>query len=153
MPKVKAGIADVSTEYVQIEPAVYEFKIDKIETRKDPNDPDYLITSKVDEPGTDHHNKPVREYIAMNKKDGTPNEYGMAELKRYFEAVLGEEETQELAENDELDTDMLLNGRFQAEVYLESFDRKDKETGKPILDPEGNPVQGTNARLKGISPL
>lgn len=152
MPKVKAGIADVKTEYQQIDPGVYEFKVEKIEIRKDPSDPDYLITSRVDQPGTDHHNKPVKEYIAMNKKDGTPNEYGMAELKRYFEAVLGEDETQALAESEELDTDMLIGGRFQAEVFHEPFDRKNKD-GSLMLDSEGNPIQGINARLKGVQAL
>lgn len=131
MPKVKGSLADVSTEYQLIEPDTYELRVDKIEVEEEKPSAEkksgqltYLIISKVDQPGHEHHNKPVRDYIFWYKKDGDENEYSKIQLKRYFEAILGEEE----ANRDDLDTDELLNGRFQAEVVIETYeDKKTKE--------------------------
>lgn len=133
MPKIKGSLADVSTEYVLIEPNTYEMKIDKIETQEgDPTTdyPDgqftYIVTSKVDEPGTDHHNKPVRDYINWYKKGGEVNEYSKVQLKRYFEAILGEE----AANREDLDTDEIVGGRFMADVYIDKYTRKDNTEGQ-----------------------
>jgi hypothetical protein len=143
MPKVKGSLADVSTVYELIEPEVYEFRVDKIETEeRDPTKeyPEgqfaYIITNRVDEPGSDHHNKPVKDYIYWFKKGGEVNEYSKINLKRYFEAVVGEERANE----EDLDTDELVGGRFQAEVYIESFTRSDGTDGK-------------SNKLKNILPL
>ena len=134
MPKIKGTLADVSTEYVMIEPAVYEMRIEKVEVEEQPASSSgkehdqlfYEIVSRVDEPGTDHYNKPVRDRIYWYKRDGTVNEYSKVALKRYFEAVLGEEE----ANRDDLDTDELINGRFLGQVTIRSYTRNDGGEGK-----------------------
>ena len=146
MPKIGASLADVSTEYVLIEPDVYEFKLDKIEvTDKDQlsEDPEkkkqteYLFISKVDMPGNDHHGKPVRDYVYLYKKDGTYNEYSLAQIKRYGIAIVGEERVND----DDFDTDELLHGRFLAEVYIDNWKNEKKKT------------EGQSNKLKNISPL
>lgn len=133
MPKVKGSLADVQTEYVLIEPEVYEMKVDKIEAEEGEKTPDYpegqftyIVISRVDQPGDEHHNKPIRDYINWFKKGGDVNEYSKINLKRYFEAIVGEERANE----EDLDTDELIGGRFQAEVYIDSYTRKDGSEGK-----------------------
>lgn len=146
MPKIGASLADISTEYVLIEPDTYEMKLEKLDiTEKDElkEDPEkkkqqeYLFISKVDQPGNDHHGKPVRDYVYLYKKDGTFNEYSLAQIKRYGIAIVGEDRVNE----DDFDTDELLHGRFLAEVYIDSW--KNEKTGK----------EGQSNKLKNISPL
>lgn len=143
MPKIKGSLADVSTEYQLIEPDTYEMKVDKVEVEETPPSSErpsgqlaYVVHSRVDDPGSESNNKPVRDYIFWYKKDGQENEYSKIQLKRYFEAVLGEEE----ANRDDLDTDELIGGRFQAEVYIDSYTRSDG-------------TEGQSNKLKNISPL
>ncbi len=143
MPKIQGSLADVSTQYVMIDPDTYEMKVDKIDIDEKPKSPEmpsgqytYIITSRVDMPGTDHYNKPVREYISWFKKDGDVNEYSKVNLKRYFEAILGEEE----ANRDDLDTDELIGGRFLAEVRIDSYTRQDG-------------TEGQSNKIKNIVPL
>ncbi len=143
MPKIQGTLADVSTQYVLIDPDTYEMKVEKIDIDEKPASAEmpagqytYIITSRVDMPGTDHHNKPVREYISWFKKDGNVNEYSKVNLKRYFEAILGEDE----ANRDDLDTDELIGGRFLAEIRIETYTRNDG-------------VEGQSNKLKNIVAL
>ena len=144
MPKIKGTLADVSTEYQYIEPGVYEMRIEKVEAvEEDANSSGkehdqlyYEIVSRVDEPGTDHHNKPVHDRIYWYKKDGTENEYSKIALKRYFEAALGEGE----ADRDDLDTDELQGARIRAQVGIRSYTKRDG-------------TQGQSNEIKNVSPL
>lgn len=149
MPKIKGSLADVSTDYQLIEPDTYEFKVDEIEVEETKPSKDYpegqllyIVISKVDQPGEEAHGRKVYDRIYWYKKakDGEPggeNEYSKIQLKRYFEAILGEERANE----DDLDTDELKGGRFMAEVTIESWENKN--TGK----------SGQSNRLKNISPV
>jgi hypothetical protein len=143
MPKIQGTLADVSTTYVMIEPDTYEMKVKEVDLQEKPPTSDlvsgqltHIIKSVVDQPGHEHHNKPVTDYINWYKKDGTVNEYSQAQVKRYFEATLGEER----ANGEDLDTDELIGQRFMAEVYIDSYVRKDGSGGE------------TN-RLKNVVPI
>jgi hypothetical protein len=121
MGKIKASLADVSTEFFPIDPGEYEMEVVKVEeTTSEDGRTVYAIVSKVSDPG-DFHGRQVWDRIHIHKKDGELNPVGLAQLKRYFEAVVGEER----ANSDDVDTDELIGGTFQAEVTIESY--KDKQ--------------------------
>lgn len=131
MPKVRASMADVSTEYVPAEPDTYTLKVTevKINTRREVFEGNeveretHIIKSVIQDEG-DAQNKPVYDYIDVTKKDGTPNDYGLADLKRYFEAI-----APEYANDEEPDTDVLLHGLFMAEVVIEEYEKKPEKGG------------------------
>lgn len=142
MARIRGTLADVSTEYQLVDPDTYEMKVSAVEIEERPADGSneheqltYIITSRIDEPG-EHYNKPVRDYLWWFKKDGDPNEYTMATMKRYFIAVAGEDRANE----EDLDTDELIGGRFLAEVYIDTYTRKDGS-------------EGSSNKIKNIVPL
>lgn len=127
MPKVQASLADVSTKFEPIEPGDYDFVIESVEDKTQNGREAYQVVSTVDEPGTDEHGKKVFDFISLTKRDGTPNNAGMAQLKRYFEAVFGEDTVAD--PSFDYDTDELVKQRFHAEVVIESWE-KDGKSGK-----------------------
>jgi hypothetical protein len=127
MPKVRANLADVSTEFVPALPGDYEFVIDEIEDKTQGEREAYNIKSSIDMPGTEEHGKPVWEYISMTKKDGSPNGAGSAQLKRYFEACFGKDEVAD--PSFEYDTDLLLKQRFGGSIVIEEYE-KDGKSGQ-----------------------
>jgi len=117
MAKIKASLADVSTEIPLIEPGIYEFEIDKVEERNDGDA--YLIYNVVTTPG-DMHGRKLVEYINLKKKDGDENQFGLSTLKRYFEVAFGKEEVESWTDDD-FDTDSLQGRVFQGQVKIESY--------------------------------
>lgn len=131
MPKVNASLADVSTKMEPMEPGIFRFKIEEIQDKTSGRGTEnereaYQIISCNNEMGTDSYGKKVFHYISLTTKDGKPNGAGKADLKRYFEAVFGEEAVAE--EGFDYDTDNLLNGEFGAEVVIESWEKGEKES-------------------------
>jgi hypothetical protein len=123
MAKIAASLADVSTEFVPADPGVYRFEIDKVEEKEKESRITYQINSKivsvVSGTGEDSIGKTVVDFIAIHKKDGSINQYGLVQLKRYFEAILGKENVE--ARGDDLDTDELKGGFFVGEIGIESY--------------------------------
>lgn len=131
MPKVNANLAEISTSFEPVEPGVYEFLIKDIEIeeldaeggKKKGKRQVYIFKNKIDQPDSEENGREIWDRIHIHKKDGTINEFGLVQLKRYFEAVLGEGN----ADRDDLDTDEIKNGRFQAEVAIETYTKNGEE--------------------------
>lgn len=132
MSRVRASMADVSTEFVNITPGVYELEIVNCEEKKVSDSPErYAYAFEYRIVGTEPENadmqgKTFKNSVHISKKDGQTNEYGVAELKRHFEVTLGEE----AANDPDADTDSLKNQRFRAQTILESFKKENKLTGQ-----------------------
>jgi hypothetical protein len=141
MPKVPASLANVSTEYKLAEPDTYAFELTKCEEKTDSEsgrvhyEIDQKIVAKVangvEEPSEyDGHN--IKSFIHIHKtaeKGGGINEVGLAELKRYGLAIVGEERVND----DEFDTDEMINGRFWADVTIEEYKGRKNNRVKNIV--------------------
>lgn len=143
MPKVTASLADVQTGFQLPEPGVHQFKIKEVQDKSQPGKEAYMVVSEVDEPGTDDHGRKVFDYCAFTKRDGGKNGFGLSRFKEYFEATLGAEVVAD--PSFEYDTDELVNGRFQAEVYHETYEKNSEDGTK-------QPPR-TNAKLRRVLPL
>lgn len=141
MPKVPASLANISTEYRLAEPATYAFELTAC-TEKTDNESGrvhYEIDQKIVglvENGTevpseyDGHN--IKTFIHIHKtaeKGGGINEVGLAELKRYGLATVGEDRVND----DEFDTDEMINGRFWADVTIEEYKSRKNNRVKNIV--------------------
>jgi len=132
MPKINASLADVSTKIELMEPDTYAFKIDEIQDkttgRGSENEREaYQIVLTNDMPGTDHYGKKVWDYISLTTKAGGANQAGMAQLKRYFEAIEDREIPKE--EPYDFDTDNLKGQRVAADIIIDNWE-KDGKSGK-----------------------
>lgn len=128
MGRIKASLADVSTEFKPIEPGLYEFEVTKFEdVEKNGEFVAYRAVNKVITPG-DMQNRQVSEYIHLKKpgEEIAPDAIGLQTVKRYFEACFGKDEVAEWTDED-YDTDKLIGRTFQAQVVIESY-TKDGET-------------------------
>lgn len=145
MAKVKASLADVSTKYELIPPDAYRLKVEEIKEKTEGGRQNFNIKVVVNDNG-ESHGKPIFHNIAMHKKDGEPNQAGMADLKRFAEAILGIDPDDEDYDWDSFDTDDLLKGEFMADVVIENWV---KDEGKPTEK------RGQSNKLKStsISPL
>jgi len=132
MAKIRASLADVSTEYVLPDPGPYVFRVKEItenvskekapKSGMDVERVTYVVKSVIvrDLDGNeDHVNKPVFDYINIHTKEGELNDISLANLKRYFEAIIPER-----ADAEDADTDELVNGEFQAQLYHDSYEDK-----------------------------
>lgn len=125
MGKVNASLADVQTEFVAVAKGDYEMKVFEIDESGNQGDnPVVIIKSKVDEPSSDEFGKPVWDRIYLRTKKGEPNRYSLAQIKKYFQAICGDER----ANADDLEYEELLNGRFRGVIDNESYE--DKKTGQ-----------------------
>jgi hypothetical protein len=145
MPKVQASMADVSTEFVLPEPGIKTFKVEecKEQVAENPRRISYNFKNVIQTPGDDFK-KPVFHTVHLHKKTGETNEYGVATIKRYFEAIAPDS-----ANSEDADTDELLNGLFDAEVVHETY-KSEKHK-----DSEGKPKEMKRAALndRTISPV
>jgi hypothetical protein len=126
MAKLQASLADVSTEFVPAPPGVYIMEITDVTDKETEGRITYTVKSKIVEIITgdpEALNKPITDFISIHKADGSINQYGLIQLKRYFEAVLGKDNVE--ARGDDLDTDELKSQRFKAQVEIESYWKKD----------------------------
>ena len=130
MAKIKASMADVSTEYVLPDPGAYIFRVKEVteETKKAKAEKSganierttYVVKSAIvrDLDGNEEHaNKPVWDYINITTKEGGLNEISLSNLKRYFEAIAPES-----ADSEDADTDELVGGEFVAMLYHDEYE-------------------------------
>lgn len=154
MPKINApSMADVSTEFVLIEPGTKQFKILEAPVNTNGGRQNVAIKLEVQDPGDDH-GRTVKDTIHLHKKNGEENPVGLAQLKRYFEAVLGQEQVATMASAD-YDTDMIVGGIVLGEVYIEQFPKMkkvgDTYTDEQETDPKtGEPIFIKSNKVKNI---
>lgn len=126
MPKVRASLADVSTEFKPAEPGTYTLKIEDVkDVSQGPNEA-YNVIVSIQDPG-DEYGKKIFDRCGFVTRDGSPNNAGLAQFKRYFEAVLGKEEV--ALPEFEYDTDAIIGQMIQGEVTIESWEKG--EPGSP----------------------
>lgn len=146
MAKINANLADISTEYKLPDPGPYVLRVKEInvENKKAKavgGDMDgqeierttYVVKSVIvrDLDGNeDNANKPIWDYINIHNKDGSLNEISLANLKRYFEAIAPDS-----ANSEDADTDELINGEYQAQVYHETYDKGGEERTSAKIRP------------------
>jgi hypothetical protein len=123
-------MADVSTDTKPAEPGTYRLVVKDIEERvlsEHPKRVAYNIQSNIYNPGDEaSHDKPVWHFINIHNKQGELLKFGLAHLKRYFEAI-----APDYADDPDADTDALLEGHFMAEVYIDSYTKPDAAPGTP----------------------
>jgi hypothetical protein len=130
MPRVRADMSSVSTEYNPIEPGAYLVTIEEVKEIVDENTSRIVYevvmrTVDVVADGSEKDiNRKLSDRIHFHKKDGTLNEFGIAQLKRYFETALGEER----ANDEDADTDWLIGQNLIAQIGLDSYKVTDSIT-------------------------
>lgn len=124
MARIQASLADVSTEFKPVDPDVYESEIDGVEEVKEDEKIHYIVTHQIKSPG-DFFNRKLKDYIYIHKKNGELNEFGLSQLKRYFEATVGEDR----ANSEDADTDELIHQHLRIQVGMEEYEFDNKLTG------------------------
>lgn len=130
MGKIRGAMAEISTEFQVLPPAVYTLKIDKVSEVKGKKGTDqendvvgYRVNTKVEDPG-DFNGKTCSEYIHIaSAESDDPNEIGLAQLKRYFEGAFGKPALKKWKDED-YDTDKLIGRVFRGQVAIESYTPK-----------------------------
>lgn len=118
-------MANVSTDFSPVPANVYELKIDGVQEETEDGRTHYTVVLLVQDVG-DLYGKKIKDRIYIHKKNGEINEYGLAQLKRYFEATVGEDR----ANADDADTDELLNNHIRAQVGIEDYEVDNALTGQ-----------------------
>lgn len=137
MPKVRGSLADVSTEFQPVEPDTYVLELKECkEVVHDDDRVHYEVLSEIKglydggaETPSDFDGRKIRDFIHIHTKDGELNEYGLINLKRYAEATVGEER----ANDEDFDTDEMLNSQFVAEVYIDEYQGRKNNKIKNIV--------------------
>lgn len=125
---INASLADVSTEFVPVEPGIYEFEIQEVTHDEKDGRTTVKIKSAITDEG-EMQGRTITDRASLHKKDGSVNQFGLIQVKRYMEAVIGKEELAErLASGDQPDTQELKGGRFRGEVKIRSY--KDEASGE-----------------------
>lgn len=155
LSRLGVSLSSVSTTFTPVTPETYRFQIvdvtDHVGKAEDGHTPtmQYRIKNKVvslaSGEETEEKGRTITDFINLHNKDGSVNQYGMINLKRYFEVILGEDVVAE--RGDDLDTDELKNGFFDADVTIEYYDSKKEfeEDGK-------TPKKVPQNRLKAMAP-
>lgn len=143
MPKLNASIADVSTDFVPPDPGIpFTFEVVDIQPVKSKESPDtflgFSIISEVADEGDNRGRRMFDRCTELNE-DGTVNQFGPKQIKRYMEAILGKDVVKGRGGGDDIDLDELRGGQFTGEV---------KHT-KGVKDGE----ERTYANFKTILPL
>jgi len=132
MPRIVASMADVSTDYNPCEPGVARLQIENVEAKTDNGRTTYFIKNKIVEyiegGKAEDVNRTVTVRISAHKKDGTLNEMGLAELKRYFEVTVGDER----ANDPDADTDELHGQQFLGQIAIRSYQTVDSLTNTQV---------------------
>lgn len=132
MPRVHASMADVSTDFSPIEPGVHRYEIEEVTEHKDEQTDriHYALKCKVVEVIEGGDEKDVgRSYtdrIHIHTRQGELNEIGLANLKRYFEVTVGEEQ----ANDPDADTDWLIGQQFLGQTGIQTYTVTDNLTGQ-----------------------
>lgn len=135
MAKINASMADVSTSFEPFDPGVYVFKIREVKDKTEAGRTTYQVGLEVSAAVDGNENavgRKMTHFISMHKTNGEINQYGLADLKRLFEACAPDE-----ANSDDADTDSLIDGEFMAQVTIDVYQKRDAE-GEPIGEPKRN---------------
>lgn len=126
MPKVGASLADVSTEFVPVDPDMYHCTIERPEFKEaDDGRITVTVNNKIvtgEESGVENAGRTVRDMISMHKRDGEPNEFGAIQLKRYAEAAIPESEDWDEGRWNDFDTDELAGREVLLAVTIETYE-------------------------------
>lgn len=117
MGKLTASLSEVSTDYVPVTPGMYETEI--IDVEEVAGDGGAIKAYKIKHKITGGDNaeelgKTFKDNCSILKRDGTINTYGLIQLKRYFETILGKDEVE--SRGDDLDTDELKGGALVVQL-------------------------------------
>lgn len=134
MPKIRASMADVSSEYTPVEPGIHRYEIEdceeKVNTDSGVERVHYVLTNrivKVLEDGDEKDvGRKVNVRIHIHTKKGELNEIGLAQLKRFFEVTVGDER----ANDPEADTDELKGQQFVGKTIIRGYKSRDEITGE-----------------------
>lgn len=126
MAKVKAALGDVKVNFEPAPPARYRLKVAEVKEKTEHADPPNQMLERqnfnikvVINDGGEHNGKPVYHNCALHKKNGEPNKAGLGDLKRFFMATLGYDEDDEFFKDENnLDTDLILNQEFECDVVI-----------------------------------
>jgi len=129
MPKVGAGMAQVSTSFVPVDPDTYLVTLEKPDFKVKEGRAQYVVKSKIvsgDDTGAQNAGRTIFDNISMHKKDGSVNDVGESQLKQYIEAAFPESKGWSEEEWAEFDTDELAGHQVQLVVIIEP-DAQDPE--------------------------
>lgn len=129
MPKVGASMAQVSTANIPVPPDTYLTTLEKPTYKQEGGRESYAIMGKIlsgDETGAEHAGRVLFDNISMHKKDGTKNDLGEVQLKRYIEAAFPESKDWDEDRWAEFDTDELAGAQVKCVVKIEP-DKQDPE--------------------------
>lgn len=102
MPQLPVGLADIKTDFPTIEPGEYRARIEKPEMGES-RSKSPMLTLKYKIQDGEYKGQVVFQRITFLKRDKTPNEAALRELKRVVEALLGEDRANDPAfDTDEL---------------------------------------------------
>ena len=125
MPKVGASLKDVSTTFVPVDPDMYHVTFQKpaMTTKNDRVTINVeMVIVNGEETGAENAGRKITDRISMHKKDGSPNEFGAIQLKRYIEAGIPDSEGWDEQRWDDFDTDELTGREAMLAVTIEEYD-------------------------------
>jgi hypothetical protein len=129
-PRLVASLANISTDYTPCDPGVARFEITGVEAQETEGRVTYIVSQKiveyVEDGNPDHVGRSVTNRISAHKKDGTLNEIGLSQIKRYFEVTVGDDR----ANADDADTDELIGQQFIGQLEIRSYMTLDKLSGE-----------------------
>jgi len=147
MPKVGASLSDVSTTFVPVDPDMYHCTFEKPEMTMKNDRTTIVVEMKIvsgEETGAANSGRTIRDRISMHLKDGSPNEYGAVQLKRYVEAGIPDSEDWSDTRWDDFDTDELTGCEALLAVTIEEYEEK---------LPGGRKQMNKTNRIKRILPV
>lgn len=135
MGKIKASLAEVSTEFKLLAPGSYELEIKSVKEHpgEDGDPKAYSVLSKVVAPGTDQHDQTFSDYINLKNSEGEIMDFALANLKKYFEVIYGIDEVSGPQvhgkrsggwTDDQFDTDLLVGKRWKGHIIIDSYTKK-----------------------------
>lgn len=134
MPLIQgADLSTVSTKYEPLPAGAYKTRLKAAyETDDDGvSRPRVVVRHKVLE-SFDGENvgREFTDFMYLNQNDGKPNEISLKQLKRYFEAVLGEEAANTTAPETELLDDQEVSVELSIESYPSKKEKNEDNTPK-----------------------
>lgn len=125
MPRITgADLTNVSTQNQPVADGTYPAKI--VDTEFDvtnPAKPQVVITSEIDDPESPDHGRKVWDRLYLKKNNGEDNPIAYRQLKRYFEAALGEE----AGNQSDPDTDDLKNTTVLLVIKQRQYEKDGEE--------------------------
>jgi DNA replication protein DnaC len=124
MPKIEgADLTEVSTAFELPPEGEHLVLIKDVEITKTASGlPQVRVKMSIDDSSSENNGKPITDFLVMQNNDGKRNDISLKQLKRYFEAALGDNYN-----FANYDTDDLKDSRVRIVVKHRSYE-KDGET-------------------------